>query len=356
MATEADLTIVYGGRWQSELPAERGLVLLDEWQVLPRDLERALDEAAQLIVLDPLSFPFEYLAPRLWDVPTAISLPGDLDGRELQALLGGPVLSRLGFHDRLIGAGDRFHQLARAYHLPQASRLECEDDQPATAVLQLVDQIALHREAHAQLEARSVHRRDTWVLRTRAAKSAFNVEAGAAAEELARVAATLPLGTSGQAVVLGCGSGEWLMVAQRAGFEVTAFDLSRAAVERARFNYPSVLVRHPGLKPTAHDLAETADVALIAGTLGSLNHEARLRMLAWMWSMLRPGGWLLVLDDCVGDRGGAWIPVTDLTACILEATANHAVLDNARALRLEGESFHRVGLITYAKLGAAERL
>jgi SAM-dependent methyltransferase len=356
VTTEADRTVVYGGRWPVELPAEHGVALLDDWQVLPGDLERALDAAAQLIVLDPLSFPFESLTPRLWDIPMAIALPTDLDGRELQALLGAPVLSRLGVHDVLIGAGDRFDELARCYHLPQANRLDGDGTEPATAVLQLVDQAALHREVRAQLQARSVRRRDAWALRTRADKSAFNVEAGAVAGELARIASTLPWGTSGRAVVLGCGSGEWLMVGQRAGFKVTGFDLSHAAVQRSRFNYPRVPVRHPGLQPTAQDLAETADAALIAGTLGSLNQEARLRMLAWMWSTLRPGGSLLVLDDCVGDRGGDWLPVTDLTAAVLEATANHAVLEDARALRLEGETFHRVGLITYAKLGGAERL
>jgi SAM-dependent methyltransferase len=289
-------------------------------------------------------------------VPMAVALPTDLDCRELEALLGPPVLSRLGFHDLLIGAGDRLRELARTYHLPQTGHLDSDGTETATAVLQLLDQAALHQEVLAQLQARSVRRRDAWSLRTRAGKSAFNIESGAVALELRRIASALPWGTSGRAVVLGCGSGEWLMVAQRAGFKVTGFDLSQAAVQRAHFNYPEVPVRHPGLQPTAHGLAETADVALIAGVLGSLNQEARLRMLDWMWSALRPGGSLIVLDDCVGDRGGDWIPADDLTAAILEATANHAVLEDARALRLDGESFHRVGLITYAKLGAAERL
>jgi len=356
VTSETGKTIVYTGRWPVDLPAHVDVVALDEWQVLPRDLERALDRAAQLIILDSLSFPFDLLPSRLWDVPMAVALPAGLDHRELDPLLGGPVLSRLGFHDLLIGSQEPCTELARTYHLPRAHHLDPGDGEPAAAVPRLVDQAALHREVHAQLQARSVRRRDAWVLRTRAGKSAFNVESAAVALELKRIAAQLPWGTSGRAVILGCGSGEWLMVALRAGFKVTGFDLSHAAVERSHFNYPEVPVRHPGTQPAAHGSAETADVALVNGALGPLNQEARWRMLEWLWSMLRPGGCLVVLDDCVGERGGDWIPAADLTAAVVEVTANHAVLQEARALRLDGESYHRVGLITYAKLGAAERL
>jgi len=354
--SEPGATVVYAGRGQVDLPDGGDFVLLRDWNTLPRDLARALETTGLLIVLDPFSFPFESLTPRLWDVPLAVALPAKLSTEELHALFGEPVFSRLGFHDLLIGAGERFGELARTYHLPLAHHLEPAGVGMPEAVRQLAGQAALHRMVLARLQERPGRRRDGWVLRTRAGKSAFNVEAGAVALELRRLAATLPWGTSGRAVVLGCGSGEWLQVLQRAGYKVTAFDLSQAAVQRARFNYPEVPVRHPGLQPATHNLVETADVVLMAGTLCSLNYDARLRMLRWMWSALRPGGSLLVLDDFVGDRGGSWIPAGDLTELVVEATANHATLENARALRLEGESFHRVGLITYAKLGAAERL
>lgn len=356
MPSEADLTVVYAGRRPIELPAGPEVVLLDDWQALPRDLERALDRAARLIILDPLSFPFESLAPRLWDVPMAVALPDDPGFPELDSLLGAPLLSRLGFHDLLVGSPERCGAFARAYHLPRANCLEGVSADPAALIPTMAGQAILHREVLAQLQARAARRRDAWVLHTRAGKSAFNVESAAVALELKRVAAGLPWGTSGRAVVLGCGSGEWIMVALRAGLRVTGFDLSHSAVRRAHFNYPEVPVRHPGLEPATHGAAESADVALVAGALGPLNPEARGRMLEWMWSMLRPGGCLVILDDCVGERGGAWIPVEDLTATIVEMTANHAVLQEARALRLDGESFHRVGLITYAKLGPAERL
>lgn len=356
MPSEADLTVVYGGRRPVELPAGPGVVLLDEWQALPRDLVTALDRAARLIILDPLSFPFESLAPPLWDVPMAVALPGNLALPELDSLLGAPLLSRLGFHDLLIGSPEQCTGLSHAYHLPRGNCLNWGSVDPATAIPILADQAALHREVLAQLQARAVRRRDTWVMSTRAGKSAFNIESGAVALELKRVAAGLPWGTSGRAVVLGCGSGEWIMVALRAGFRVTGFDLSQAAVRRAHFNYPEVPVRYPGLQPAAHGSVEVADLVLVAGALGPLNQEARWRLLEWLWSMLRPGGCLVVLDDCVGERGGAWLPVEDLTAALVEVTANHAMLQEARALRLDGESFHRVGLITYAKLGPAERL
>ena len=356
MPSEPGATVVYTGRRPLDLADDGDFTLLRDWDTLPRDLARALETAGLLIVLDPLSFPFESLAPRLWDVPLAVALPAELGMGELHAVFGEPVFSRLGFHDLLIGAGARFGELARTYHLPLAHHLEPAGPGLPEAIRWLAGQAALHRQLLARFQERPGRRRDGWVLRTRTGKSAFNVEGEAVALELRRLATALPWGTSGRAVVLGCGSGEWLQVLQRAGYKVTGFDLSQAAVQRARFNYPEVPVRHPGLQPATHNLTETADVVLMAGTLGLLNYDARLRMLRWMWSALRPSGNLLVLDDFVGDRGGDWIPAADLTELVAEATANHAVLENARALRLEGESFHRVGLITYAKLGAAERL
>lgn len=356
MPSEPGATVVYAGRDPAELPDAPGLARLDDWDTLPRDLARALETAGQLIILDPLSFPFESVAPRLWDVPLAVALPPGLGTDEVHALLGRPVFSRLSFHDVLIGPGERCRDLARAYHLPQSHHLDPGGTGPAVVATRLARHAALHQQVFAELQARPGRRRDAWVLRTRPGKSAFNVEAGAVAQELRRLASSLPWGTAGRAVVLGCGSGEWLLVLQRAGFKATGFDLNQAAVQRARFNYPEVPVRHPGLQPATHNLTETADVVLMAGVLGSLNYDARLRMLRWMWSALRPGGSLMILDDFVGDRGGDWIPADDLTGLVLDGTAQHAVLENARALRLEGESFHRVGLITYAKLGAAERL
>jgi SAM-dependent methyltransferase len=357
VTSAAGVPVVYAGRRQIDLPVHRDIVVLDEWEALPRDLGEALEQATQLIILDPLSFPFESLAPRLWDVPMAVAVPPGIGSGELHALLGGPALSRLGFHDLVIGAGARWGELARTYHLPQANGLPFASTEASAAVLYLAEQAAIHQEVQAQLEARSARRRYAWALRTRAGKSAWSLEAGAVAEEFKRVATTVPRSASGSAVVLGCGSGEWLMVAKRAGFRVIGFDLNHAAVQRARFNYPEVRVHHPGLRPTGFGLHEAADVALVAGVLGTLNEEARLRMLSWMWAALRPGGSLVVLDDFVGDPGGgSWIPAAMLTAAMLEVTANHAVLEEARALRLEDDGFHRVGLLTYAKLGAAERL
>jgi len=355
--SDSPVTVVYAGRRPIEPAATDGVVLLDDWGVLPRQLAEVLEGAGQLVILDPLSFPFESLPSRYWDIPMVVELPADLNPGRLTALLGSIAFSRLGFHDVLINAGDRFGELARQYHLPQAMRLDIDGSPGPATLAELIDQAVLHQMTLAQMRGRSARRRDSWGLRTRAGKAEFNVEAGAVTDELGRIRGTLPAGTPGRAFVLGCGFGEWLMVARRAGLDVAGFDLDHVAVARSRFNYPDLPVCHIALPPATPDLIEAADVALIAGVLGSLDGDARLGALTWAWSTLRPGGCLMVLEDCVGERGAAhWLPVADLNAAVVAVTANHAVLENARALRLEGESFHRVGLVTYAKLGAAERL
>jgi len=76
-----------------------------------------------------------------------------------------------------------------------------------------------------------------------------------------------------------------------------------------------------------------------------------------VWRRLKPGGSLLVLDDFVETDGPrSWLPVSQLLATVVEATGRHAVLEEVRALRYEGEGAHHAGLLTFTKLGNPETL
>ena len=90
---------------------------LDGWAVAPTDLETALDGAAELVVLDPLSFPWRSLQGRR-QLPLTVRLPDDLSADELDDLLGRPLLQHIGKFDRLLDSrADRRKELAARHDI-----------------------------------------------------------------------------------------------------------------------------------------------------------------------------------------------------------------------------------------------
>lgn len=90
---------------------------LDGWTVARSELETALDGAAELLILDPLSFPWRSLQGRR-RLPLTVRLPGDLSADDLDDLLGRPLLQHLGAHDRLLDPRpDRRQEIAARHDL-----------------------------------------------------------------------------------------------------------------------------------------------------------------------------------------------------------------------------------------------
>ena len=97
--------VLYAGRFVDRVADTAGLPegceLLGDWDVLPAQLAAAMEHAETLVVLDPLSFPFEALTGTQQDVPLIVVLPSGLDVGFLITVLGMQVFARLGFFDRV---------------------------------------------------------------------------------------------------------------------------------------------------------------------------------------------------------------------------------------------------------------
>ena len=109
-------------------------MVLDDREVLPRQLHQALTGAERLVVLDALSFPYESLDDDEWDLPMALALPPGLSFDARRALLGPPVLSRLGCDD-LVADGDAAgwgRWLADEFVLPRGQFLAGEKERPSS--------------------------------------------------------------------------------------------------------------------------------------------------------------------------------------------------------------------------------
>lgn len=75
---------------------------VDGWNCNRPELLLLIENASELIVLDPLSFPWEMLRPTDWDIPFVIALPSNLDAHDISLILGASMLSHLTPFDVLI--------------------------------------------------------------------------------------------------------------------------------------------------------------------------------------------------------------------------------------------------------------
>jgi hypothetical protein len=322
---EAGATVVYTGRCRPELPP--GLPVLDEWGVLPRQLHEVLAGAGRLVVLDAPSFPYESLSEAEWDLPMALALPPGLGFDTLAALLGPPVLSRLGLHDLVAGDdATGWDLVADEFVLPRGRFVAAAGDAALVA---------------------HVTGGDSPALGDRAAKAAFRAQAAAVA-----AAAGNSAGEASRALVVGCGRGAWAQVLARLGYAPVSFDLDREAVQEARRHFPGMAFHEfdgdAGLGGAPHD----AGLALLAGIFTRLEPSGRARVLGQAWAGLRPGGVLLVLDRLVGEPGEpGWMAVSDLVAAVSEASAGAAGLEDVRSLRSEAGGLHETGLLSFRKPG-----
>lgn len=131
-------------------------------------------------------------------------------------------------------------------------------------------------------------------------------------------------GVSGAALVVGTGLGDDAEELSRRGFEVTAFDLSPTAIERARGRFPgsSVDYRVADLLDLPATWRERFDLVVEIRTLQSLPIGDRAAAATAIAATVAPGGllWLFALGRDSHRRGETrpW-PVTSDELSVLEA-------------------------------------
>ena len=322
--------VVYTGR-QRDAVTPPGLIALDDWGVLPVRLGPALDAAASLTVLDPLSFPFDGLRERDRALPIAVRLPEEWTVEDLIAVLGAPLFEQLGPYDEVsVDDDEAFAQLRRRYSWRASARVAEAD------LAGFASRVAISRDA----PVREQKARDR-VLRHAALEEVTQALAAVApgerprgvvvTEEIERWASLLPLGASGL-----CG-----------------FSFGRERVRAAAADYPEW--RFAVGVPTG---VEFAHVAVSVLALCDQNPGERERRLLALVRALRVGGRLVVIDRFLQGRGGRQIgapPPKRLLEEVAAASQGHVVLSQVRALRFAGDDLIGTGLFAFVKIGAPER-
>ncbi|MEU5363547.1 class I SAM-dependent methyltransferase [Streptomyces sp. NPDC005925] len=136
----------------------------------------------------------------------------------------------------------------------------------------------------------------------------------------ARLRSWLPR-RKGDVLDLGCGTGSLSLLAAGQGHRVTGVDLAPAMVALAREKLAgrdAVFLVGDASKPPVGDLRY--DTVLVRHVLWTLPHPGRV--LRHWWSLLRPGGRLVLVEGVWGTADPAGIPADRLAALLAPLTGH----------------------------------
>ena len=354
-STDADRhPVIYAGRFVdqlagADLPGD--CVVLGERDALPHKLTGVLDRANTLVLLDPLSFPFEVLSGDQWDIPMIAVLPSGVDAGSLTSDLGPVLFERLGFFDRIVVPDPAvWDELRRRYRWAESQRIPVASDHPSEVAKTVRSLLAREQSLPATSETDSTDRDP------RLDKALHRVQVAALEPRFAaaqgKQATKVPL----DVLEVGAGAGRWASSFDRTQTRFVGIDAREDLVESARANFPEV--RFDRLGPDLHFPYEDGSFDLVF-SVAVMHHNSaptKRTLLSEMWRVCRPGGEILFLEDFVfaGEPEEPSLHPTSVTKfadLILEATAGQVVLDYVESLRYPGEELHTGGLISLLRLG-----
>lgn len=369
--------VIYGGRFADRIPAaslQAESVVLDDWDVLPLRLADVLGRASVLVVLDPLSFPYEAMSR--WDVPFVVVVPPEFDADFLVSVLGTPLFEKLEFFDRVAVRDDVvWEELRRRYRWAGGQRLRIESYERGAAAEEICamlepvspdvspgeqyDALRYWKERGEELAATAPHRAVGSVHHGVDFNKAMHLTQRAALEPQF-AAARGTEGTSFDVLEVGCGVGRWAASFDPVDSRFVGLDVSGGMIEAARANFPDAVFEIMDDDLTFPFEDESFELAFTVSVMHHNPASHKRRLLAEMWRVVRPGGRLMFLEDfVVGGGSGESIvyptSVLKFVDLVLEVTAGQVVLEYVRSLRYPHDDFFRSGVISLSKLGVPRK-
>lgn len=281
VANSESTRFVWRGRVDTDFPAADG------W-TLPRDpLATQMADADQLVVLDPLSFPWEEFVVDDQDIPTVLVLRDGTEASVIENAVGRECIYRFFTpYDEVVPTVDEALDLVSRQVVPSPS-------------------LKLY-------------------------KAACNLALDRLLSELTEVARTfgaakLRIGTAGSI------AGAWIPALSRLRVTATVADLTKTQA------------------PTSQDPLSSCHAAILAFDGQTQPHDREL-MVRRAMEVLPPGGSLIVLADVVSTDKSEGIAIEDLLDEVHMATGTQVALEELRSLQWPGELFSRSVLLRYSAL------
>lgn len=342
-------SLVYAER-SHKLPPVDSQLLLDEWNVLPGALNDACAEVSGVVVLDPLSFPFEDMPRHAWHQPITIAWPRGLDVDTAFTLLDEVILRKLTFFDRLIVESDSvWNQLRRTLGLAESQRIRPHSRSVADVIAAAVASHRMAEFADRELSTRGLDSLDPWTVRSCRNKGIHQIEDEALRSELQRLDSQRLIDGQLSVAHVGLGVGRLKGAFGQSGY--SGFVHGAGVHQQTTSNFPDSEIFELGPGPTVTSRPERFDVVAITRTLSSLGAQQRLNLIRSAGQSLRVGGHLLLLESFVPRGGRRWMGVDELVTGLLTATGHGVVLDDVKTLSAPTSSIVDRALIVLSKIG-----
>jgi SAM-dependent methyltransferase len=374
--------VFYAGRFAELVKARlpQGCEVLSDWDVLPANLTAVTERASTLVVLDPLSFPFEVLTGVQREVPLILLLPSGFDAEFLTGVFGKVILDRLGFFDRVATPDPAVWESLRArYHWAGSQRIALDSARPGEAVGTIHALLERERETpvfsgdghyeavrywseRGEALAGSVPHRAVCSVRHGPEFNKAMHRAQGAAIEPQFVAAR---GSRAEDILfdvleVGAGVGRWAASFDPSTTRFSGVDISEGMVAAARANFPEARFDRIGADLTLPYEDESFDLAFTVTVMHHNPTPAKRKLVSEMWRVVRPGGRLLFLEDFVA---GGWterstvypMPVTEFVELLLEATDGQVTLEHVESVKYPHDDLTRGGVLALSRLGVPKR-
>ncbi|MGB3682862.1 MAG: class I SAM-dependent methyltransferase [Rubrobacteraceae bacterium] len=332
--------VIYAGRFAEEvsesLPDSQ---ILDEWGVLPHQLAETTREATGLVVLDPLSFPFEAMTDEQWELPLLVMPPPEFDAETLITVFGPALLDLLGPFDRVATADPNlWDTLRRRYSWANGQRLRLGSRTPGEAAAEL----------RALLESPPGP--------LRREKAAHRTEARALAPRIADLRQPRANEKPPDVLEVGAGDGRWPTTFSLSETRFSGVYTGEEPVEAAHRDFPEHTFSPMAKDYKIAQFDDTFDLSFSVNFIRVQPDSVRKALVSEMWRVTRPGGRMIFLEDFVSGglegSGVSSLSVSGFVELVAEATAGRVMLDHVESLLYPGEDMVRGGLISLQKPGS----
>jgi len=375
--------VFYAGRFADRVKAglPEGCEVLGDWDVLPASLTAVTERVSTLVVLDPLSFPFEVLTGIQREVPLILLLPPDFDAGLLVVLFGKVILARLDFFDRVATLDPgTWERLRDRYHWAASQRIVLDGAEPEGAARTIHALLKGEREApdfsggdgHYEaarywsergdaLAGSAPHRAICSVHHGPEFNKAIHRTQRAAIEpQFAAARGSRAEDVPFDVLEVGAGIGRWVASFDPSMTRFSGVDVSEGMVAVARANFPEARFDTLGEDLSLPYEDESFDLVFTVTVMHHNPVEARRKLVSEMWRVARPGGRLLFLEDFVT---GGWtetstvypMPVNGFVELLLEATNAQVTLEHVESVKYPHDDRTRGGVLALSRLGVPKR-
>jgi len=345
--------VIYAGRFadqvaDADLP--ENCIVLGEREAPSCKLTRALDRANMLIFMDLPSFSTETMISDHWDVPIFVVIPSDFTAESLAATCGPELFEQLGFFDRIVTQNSALWEVLRQkYHWAESQRIPVAGN-PASEVTGTVQALMKARPSSPVPEENGIDP-DSYLT-----KALHRVQAAVIEPRFAAAQEKRDTKVPFDVLEVGSGVGRWASSFHPANTRFVGIDAREDLLGEARANFPDQRFDRLGPDLLLPYREESFDLVFSVTVMHLYSTSAKRTLLSEMWRVVRPGGWLLLLENFVftGQSEKPTIypmSVTEFANLIVDTTAEQVVLDHVESLQYPGEDLRRGGLISLMRLG-----